>query len=79
MSHPNEGDFADDETVGASNRKHDYDDENTIATANMSEESINSEEESSAEEENANDYSPPINTTRRPTRIIMPTRSKAWK
>ena len=42
MSHPNEGDFADDETVGASNRKHDYDDENTISTADMSAESISS-------------------------------------
>jgi len=79
MSHPNEGDFADDETVGASNRKHDYDDENTISTTDMSEETIDSEEESSAEDENENDYSPPTNTTRRPTRIIMPTRSKAWK
>ena len=79
MSHPNEVDFADDKTVGASNRKHDYDDENTISTADMSAESISSEEESSAEDENENDYSPPTNTTRRPTRIIMPTRSKAWK
>ena len=40
MTHPNEGDFADDETEGASNRKDTYDDENTVATANLSEESI---------------------------------------
>ena len=59
MSHPNEEDFADDETIGASNQKDDYDDENTLATTNMSEESLSSAEASSVEEENENDYSPP--------------------
>ena len=51
MTHPNEGDFADDETVGASNRKDTYDDENTVATANLPEESISGSEESRDEEE----------------------------
>ena len=77
MSHPNKGDFADDETVGASNKKETYNDENTVSTVDLSEESINSSEESSTEEEDENEYSSPTNTRRFPTRITMPTRSKA--
>ena len=37
MSHPNEGDFADDKTVGTSNKKETYNDENTVSTVDLSE------------------------------------------
>ena len=68
MTHPTKEDFADDKTVGASNKKETYNDENTVATADLSEESISSSEESSDEEEDENDYSPPNKHSKMPNK-----------